>query len=88
MTNETNKETTTLVQMRLQPKTLQRIEKLSEITGISNRTQLVANSIELAEELVKSEKGGAKIYIELPDGTRERIKIVGFKILCLNVKCK
>ncbi|GAC1417353.1 MAG: hypothetical protein NVS1B13_14280 [Flavisolibacter sp.] len=68
---------TTLVQMRLQPKTMERIEHLSEITGTTNRTQLVATSIELAEELMKNEKEGGKIFIEKPDGTRERIKIVG-----------
>jgi hypothetical protein len=68
---------TTLVQMRLQPKTMDRIDNLSKITGTTNRTQLVASSIELTEELVVSSRQGSKIYIERPDGTRELIKIIG-----------
>ena len=74
---EKNKETT-LVQMRLQPKTMERIDNLSTITGTTNRTQLIATSVELAEELMSSAKDGAKIYVERPDGSRELIKIVGF----------
>jgi hypothetical protein len=71
------KEKSTLIQMRLQPKSMQRINDLTDLTGIRNRTQLIANSIELTEELVKNAKDGAKIYIERKDGTRELIKIVG-----------
>ncbi len=75
--NPNTPETTTLVQMRLQPKTMERINRLSEITGTSNRTQLVASSIELTEELMSNAKAGGKIFIERPDGTRETIKIIG-----------
>ena len=74
---EKNKETT-LVQMRLQPKTMERIDNLSAITGTTNRTQLIATSVELAEELMSNAKEGAKIYIEKKDGSRELIKIIGF----------
>jgi|GEM_PF-2499605 len=69
---------TTLVQMRLQPRTMERIDNLSAITGTTNRTQLIATSVELAEELMSSAKQGAKIYIEKPDGSKELIKIIGF----------
>jgi hypothetical protein len=67
----------TLIQMRLQPRTIERINALTEITGQNNRTQLIANSIELTEELLRSAKEGAKIYIEKKDGTKELLKIVG-----------
>lgn len=68
---------TSLVQMRLLPKTMDRINNLSKITGTTNRTQLVASSIEIAEEMISNVKDGNKIFIEKPDGTRERIKIIG-----------
>lgn len=67
-----------LVQMRFQPKTMDRIEHLRELTENDNRTQIISSSIQLTEELLSSIKDGAKIYIEKPDGTKETIKIVGF----------
>lgn len=66
-----------LIQMRFLPKTLERIESLSKLTGTQNRTQLVASSIQLTEELISSLKDGSKIYIEKKDGTREFLKIIG-----------
>jgi hypothetical protein len=66
-----------LVQMRLQPKTLDRIDRLSEMTNTENRTQLVSTSIELTEELIRNIKQGSKIYIEKKDGTKELLKIIG-----------
>jgi hypothetical protein len=67
-----------LVQMRLQPKTLERIDRLSEITKTDNRTQLVASSIQLTEELLSIINSGSKLYIEKPDGTKELLKVIGF----------
>lgn len=67
-----------LVQMRLQPKTLQRLQDLVELTSIENRTQLVSSSIQLTEEIMKSIiNDKAKVYIESPDGKRELLRIVG-----------
>jgi hypothetical protein len=66
-----------LVQMRFQPKTMQRISNLTEITGNTNRTQLIANSVEITEELLKSIKQGSKIYIEKKDGSKEVLRILG-----------
>jgi len=66
-----------LVQMRLQPKTLQRIQSLVDLTGTQNRTQLVSSSIQLTEEIVKSLHVGGKVYIEMPDGNKELLKIIG-----------
>ena len=70
-------EKSTLVQMRLQPKTIARIKRLSELTGTENRTQLISSSIELTEEIVKSLSKGGKVYIEMPDGKKEVLKFVG-----------
>jgi len=67
-----------LVQMRLQPKTLDRIDRLSKLTNTDNRTQLVSSSIQLTEELLSIIKAGSKLYIEKPDGTKELVKIIGF----------
>ena len=76
---EENKEDKSkLVQMRLQPKTLEKINRLTELTKMSNRTQLVSASIQLTEELLSIIKGGSKLYIERPDGTKETVKIIGF----------
>ncbi len=63
--------------MRLQPKTLEKINRLTELTKMSNRTQLVSASIQLTEELLSIIKGGSKLYIERPDGTKELVKIIG-----------
>lgn len=64
--------------MRLQPKTMERINNLSAITGTTNKAQLIANSVELTEELIASAKDGAKIYIERKDGSKQLIKITVF----------
>lgn len=74
---KTGNDKSKLVQMRLQPKTLDRINRLSEMTNTENRTQLVSISIELAEELIRNINQGSKIYIEKKDGTKELLKIVG-----------
>ena len=67
-----------LVQMKLKDKTLERIESLKDLTEIDNRTQLIAASIELTEELIKAIKNGSKIYIEDESGTKkEKLKIIG-----------
>lgn len=66
-----------LVQMRLQRKTLNRLENLAAMTKTNNRTQLISTSIELTEEIVKNLQTGAKVYIETPGGVRESLKIIG-----------
>ena len=67
-----------LVQMRLRPRTLENINHLTALTGVANRTQLVAASIDIANELLTSIKEqGAKVYIEHPDGRKEILKLVG-----------
>ncbi len=70
-------EKTQLVQMRLRPKTIERIDKLSKNSGIVNRTQLVSTAIEVTEALSEYIRAGGKIYIEKKDGTKERLNING-----------
>nr|WP_322624048.1 hypothetical protein [uncultured Flavobacterium sp.] len=67
-----------LVQMRLQKKTLDKLQSLVKLTSTTNKTQLVSSSIQLTEELVKSMvKDNAKVYIEMPNGQKQLIKIIG-----------
>ena len=67
----------TLVQMRLQPDTLERIEKLSKLTQMDNRAQLISSAIRLTDDMINMVKNGAKLYIEKPDGTKELLRITG-----------
>jgi flagellar biosynthesis/type III secretory pathway protein FliH len=66
-----------LVQMRLQPKTLQRLQSLVDLTKTDNRTQLVSTSIQLAEEIIRSLKAGSKVYIENKNGEKESLRVIG-----------
>lgn len=68
---------TQVVQMRFQPKTMERIQSLVELTGTTNKTQLISTSIELTEEILKSVKQGGNVYIQSKDGKKELLKIVG-----------
>lgn len=72
-----NADKSQLVQMRLQPKTIERIQNLSEMTGTGNRTQIVSAAIQLTEEILKSLSEGGKIYIEKNNGEKEVLKFVG-----------
>ncbi len=65
-----------LVQMRLQPRTLDRLNSMSTITGIDNRTRLVAASINLTGEILGAIESGAKVYIERADGTKEVLSVI------------
>jgi DNA-binding response OmpR family regulator len=68
---------TTLVQMRLQPDTLERIDKLSKITNMDNRAELISSAVRITDDMINLLKAGAKLYIEKPDGTKELLKITG-----------
>lgn len=70
-------ESSRLVQMRLQPQTLKRLDNLANLTKQKNKTQVVSSAIELSEEIIKSIKDGAKVYIETADGQKEVLKIIG-----------
>jgi len=71
-----NEEQTQLVQMRLKPRTLEKLESLSNRSGISNKTQVIANAIQFTELISESIHSGGKIYIE-KDGKRELLTILG-----------
>lgn len=66
-----------LVQMRIQPKTLQSIDNLTNLTGTTNRTQLISSAIQLTELIVKSIQAGGQVYLEGKDGKKEYIKFIG-----------
>lgn len=65
-----------LVQMRLNVTTIDRINKIMEIINLSNRTQIISQSVAVYYEILSAvkEKGG-DIYIEYPDKTRAQLII-------------
>lgn len=69
-----------LVQMRFQPGTVERVENLQDMTGITNRTQIVATAIELAEFIAGAIVRGGKVYVEREGGDRELITVVGLNL--------
>jgi len=75
---ESTTEDKSLLKLRFQPKTLERIDKLRKITKIDNRAQLVASSLQLTDELLEIIKNGSKIYIENKDGSKALVNIFGF----------
>lgn len=66
-----------LVQMRLRRPTLEKLDDLHGSTGIENRTQLVATSIDLAHWLMRAQEAGGRLVVEYDDGRREVVAIVG-----------
>ena len=66
-----------LVQMRMRPQTLEQVENLHHLTGIENRTQLIASAIQLANWLITTVRKGGKISIEWPSGEKETVTLVG-----------
>ena len=67
------------VQMRFQPSTVDRVNDLKEWTGIDNRTQIVASSIEIVHEIFAAMLEGQRLYLEKEDGELEELTVVGFK---------
>jgi hypothetical protein len=72
MPNETQ-----LVQMRLLPKTMDRLSNLQKLTKTDNRTQIISTAIQLAELVIDSIEKGGNVYIQSPDGKIELVRIVG-----------
>ena len=66
-----------LVQMRLRPNTVERVERLQELLEADNRTQAVVQAIKIADWLTSAAKEGASIHLEWPDGKKEAFKLVG-----------
>ena len=54
---------TQTVQMDLQPKTIDLIEKLTTQTGATSSAQLIVSSLELTNELIKTVQGLSLIHI-------------------------
>ena len=72
-----NDDKSQLVQMRLQPKTMQLLESISGMTNTTNRTLIISSSIQLAEAILKNVNAGGKVYIETKTGEKELLQIIG-----------
>lgn len=76
-TDSAEKREPKLVQARLSPQTMDKLEHLEELTGATNRTQVVAAAIHLAELiLTETRENNAELYMEKEDGTKERIRVL------------
>lgn len=67
----TKKVTRQAVSMRLLPKTISKIEELSEKLDAPSKGQMVASSIALVDELIREMEGGSRVLIEKDGITRE-----------------
>lgn len=65
------------ISMRLRPRTVSRINDLTKLTGITNRTDLISKSLILYEAFAKYNKEGKKIMLEDKDGSKEILRIIG-----------
>jgi len=66
-----------LVSMKLTGSTISKIENIKNIINEDNRTQIVATSINLLNQLLNDIQNGGKVYIEKKDGTKEIIRFIG-----------
>jgi len=66
-----------LVSMKLTGSTISKIENIKNIINEDNRTQIVATSINLLNQLLIDIQNGGKVYIEKKDGTKEIIRFIG-----------
>lgn len=69
-----------LIEMRLLPVTLQRIDNVAEILGTPNRAQAVSASLQITHHLITQSLKGSKIILEKADGTKTQIKFKGITI--------
>ena len=68
-----------LVQMRFSSATMTRIEHLQTLTGVSNRTQLIASAIQVTWLIMKEAAKGGRLLIESKDGSIKELTIVGLE---------
>jgi hypothetical protein len=64
------------VQVRLQSNSLNSINTIAKRLH-TNKTQVVATSVQLTDMLTERLSQGAKMYIETSDGAREQISFIG-----------
>ena len=64
-----------LVQVNMQPQTIERVEKLKITLGTQNRSEIIKQSINITEYIAQALKNGNEIIIEKKDGKRERLVI-------------
>lgn len=77
MTAQTMKDSRKLVQVRLTPRSLDNLHGLEKLTGLTNQTQLISASIDLAHEVLQTITTGGNVICENSDGTRDRLKPIG-----------
>ena len=68
---------TKLIQMRLRSRTLDSLRNIQNLTGISNRTQIIATAIQLTDIITQALSEDGKLCVEHKDGTKEYITLVG-----------
>jgi len=66
-----------LITMKMSSATWDKLESMCELTGTSNKTNVIASSIKLMTELTQHLRDGDKIYIKKPNGDKLRIRING-----------
>ena len=64
------------VTMRLRRQTQDRIDELRAMTG-KNRTQIVAEAVQLAHRIATAQRDGSTLMLKNPDGTCLLIEFVG-----------
>ncbi len=80
--NSDNKEpkmNLTLVQMKLDCNIINSVNNIKKVTGIQNRTQIVANSIAFYEAILLACRNNGELFIEYPgeEKVRDRLLIPG-----------
>jgi hypothetical protein len=66
------------VQVRLMSNSLESIDAIAKRLQ-TNKTQVVATSVQLTDMLTKELAQGGKMYVERPNGTKEHISFIGLK---------
>ena len=64
-----------LVQVKLSQRTINSVESLKNLTGITSRTHLIASSIRLTESIMRHSVNGARIWAVTEDGQAAEITI-------------
>lgn len=66
-----------LVQVRLGKRANSNLKALEDLTGVTNKTQLVSTALDLSREILETIAKGGNVICENPDGTRDRLKPIG-----------
>lgn len=67
----------TQIHLRVDPATLDSLDKLQHVTSQSNRTMAVKQAIKLASRILQETEDGSRIIIEAPDGEKKELVLIG-----------